>query len=243
MRERSKLARMLLRLVRPVWRVRRLALLSELLFWDRWLARRFSDPSGAARLRDDALVPESLWRFIERAAADPVKILEVGAGPFASIGSGHPTRRVEVTATDVLADKYNRILRRRGITPKVPTVYADAERLSQQFGPATFDLVYAANCIDHTDDALRAIQEMVSVVRPGGYIVMDHFEDEGAHQDYAGLHKWNLKAADGKLLLWNLEQRHDVSRILAGSCDVEVSSAGSDLHVEIRKREIVPAAR
>src|ERR1700694_2342113 len=108
MRERSKLVRMLLRLVRPIWRVRRLALLSELLFWDRWLARRFSDPS-AARLRDDALVPESLLRFIEPGPADPVKILEVGAGPFASIGAGHPTRRVEVIATDVLADQYNRI--------------------------------------------------------------------------------------------------------------------------------------
>src|SRR3982074_3633803 len=238
MRERSKLARMLLRLVRPIWRVRRLALLSELLFWDRWLARRFPDPSGAARLRDDSLVPESLWRLIERAPADPVKILEVGAGPLASIGTGHPTRRVEVTATDVLADKYNRILRRRGITPKVPTVYADAERLSQQFGPAAFDLGYAANCIDHTDDALRAIQEMVSVVRPGGHIVMDHFQDEGAPQASAGLHKWNLKADEGKLVLWNSDRRHDVSELLAASCDLRLSSAGSELHVEIRKREV-----
>jgi SAM-dependent methyltransferase len=242
MRERSKLARILLRLVRPIWRVRRLALLSELLFWERWLARLFADPSGAARLRDAALVPESLWRFVERVPADPVKILEVGAGPFASIGSGHPRRRVEVTATDVLADKSTRILRRRGVTPKVPVIYADAERLSRQFGADAFDLVYAANCIDHTDDALRAIHEMVSVVRPGGFIVMDHFQDEGAHQDYAGLHAWNLRAEHGKLVLWNLKHRHDVTRLLAGACDVQVSSAGSDLHVEIRKREI-PAAR
>jgi SAM-dependent methyltransferase len=242
MRERSKLVRRLLRLVRPIWRVRRLALLSELVFWDRWLARRFPDPSGANLLQED-LVPQSLWRFIEEAPADPVRILEVGAGPIASIGTRHPRRRVEITATDVLAEKYNRILRRRGIAPKVPTIYADAERLSSQFGTDAFDLVYAANCIDHTDQALRAIQEMVRVVRPGGYIVMDHFQDEGAHQDYAGLHKWNLRAAEGKLVLWNTDQHHDVTRILAGSCDVQVSSAGNDLHVEIRKREIPPAAR
>jgi SAM-dependent methyltransferase len=240
MRERSKLVRMLLRLVQPVWRVRRLALLSELVFWDRWLAQRGSGASMAEMLREDRPAPEALWRFIERAPREPVRILEVGAGPIGSVGDRHPRRRLEVIPTDVLAEQYNRILRRRGIKPKIPTRYADAERLCEQFGAESFDLVYAANCIDHTDDALRAIEEMVRVVRPGGYVVMDHFEDEGAHQDYAGLHKWNLKAADGKLLLWNRDRRHDVSALLAGSCDVQLTSTGSDLHVEIHKREAAP---
>jgi SAM-dependent methyltransferase len=240
MRERSKLVRMLLRLVQPVWRVRRLALLSELVFWDRWLAQRGSGASMAEMLREDRPAPEALWRFIERAPRDPVRILEVGAGPIGSVGDRHPRRRLEVIPTDVLAEQYNRILRRRGIKPKIPTRYADAERLSEQFGAESFDLVYAANCIDHTDDALRAIEEMVRVVRPDGYVVMDHFEDEGAHQDYAGLHKWNLKAADGKLLLWNRDRRHDVSALLAGGCDVQLASAGSDLHVEIHKRGTAP---
>jgi SAM-dependent methyltransferase len=243
MRERSKLVRMLVRLVRPMWRVRPLALLSELMFWDRWLAQRGSGASMAEMLREDRPAPEALWQFIERAPGDPVRILEVGAGPIGSIGDRHPSRRLEVTPTDVLANQYNRILRRRGIKPKIPTRYADAERLCGQFGAESFDLVYAANCIDHTDDALRAIQEMLSVVRPGGYVVMDHFQDEGAHQDYAGLHKWNLRAEAGKLVLWNRDRRHDLSEILAGSCDVRLSSAGSDLHVEIRKRGIPPAAR
>jgi SAM-dependent methyltransferase len=229
--------------VRPLWRIRRLALLSELVFWDRWLAQRGGDASIAEMLSEDRPAPEGLWRFIERAPSDPVRILEVGAGPIGSIGDRHPRRRLEVTPTDVLADQYNRILRRRGIKPTIPTRYADAERLSTQFGAESFDLVYAANCIDHTDDALRAIEEMVRVVRPGGYVVMDHFQDEGAHQEYAGLHKWNLRASEGKLMLWNRDRQHDVSEILAAACDVHLSSAGTDLHVEIRKREVVPVAR
>ena len=221
--------------MRPVWRVRGIALLSELIFWDRWLSRRSSEP-GAAHREDDPLVPESLWRFIEQVPTDPVKILEVGAGPLPSIGTRHPTRRVETTATDVLAGKYKYLLRRHGITPKVRAIYADAERLAVQFGPDAFDLIYAANCIDHTDDALRAIHEMVSVLRPGGYIVMDHFGDEGEHQDYAGLHKWNLSATEGKLALWNNDHRYDISELLTGSCEVHVANTGSNLHVEIHKR-------
>ena len=235
MRERSKFARGLLRLLRPLWRIRRLALLSELLFWDRWLGKRRSDPALAELLREDRPVPQGLQRFVERAPAGRVRILEVGAGPIGAIGEVHPTRQVEVVPTDILADEYNRVLRRRGLRPRIPTLRADMERLAEQFGADAFDLVYAANCIDHTGDAPRAIEEMVRVLRPGGYLVMEHFEDEGAHQDYAGLHQWNLSLAEGRLALWNEARRYDVAEALAGRCEVEASSSGGQIHVEIRK--------
>jgi len=221
---------MLLRLLRPLWRVRRLALASEAFFWRHWLARR-----SVEMLQEDRAVPDSLRRFVDAAPSDPVRILEVGAGPVPSIGPAHPTRRVEVVATDVLAEQYNRMLRRRGVVPKVPIVYADAEKLSEQFGREAFDLVYAANCVDHMEDAPRAIREMLAVLRPGGYVVMDHFEDEGAQQDYAGMHQWNLRAEDGRLSLWNEAERHDLTRELAESCEVRAASADGALHVEIRK--------
>lgn len=235
MSERSKYLRAMLRLIRPVWRFRRLALWSELLFWDRWLARRLSGGTGPDSLRADRPVARRFWPFIERSPSDPVRILEVGSGPIPGMGTSHPTRRIEVVATDVLAREYERLLKRHGIAPPVRAIPADMERLSRQFGPNAFDLVYAANCVDHAEDALRAILEMVEVVRPGGYVIMDHIVDEGVHQNYAGLHQWNMNAPEGRLLLWNEKARHDVAQVLGASCEVHTECADGIVKVEIRK--------
>jgi SAM-dependent methyltransferase len=234
------LFRAALRLARPLWRIRRLALLSELVFWDRWLARRRSDPELAERLRGERPLQASLWKYVEQAPSDPVRVLEVGAGPVGSLGSQHPRRRIELTPTDVLAPQYARLLRRHGLSPRIPTVWADMERLSEQFGRDAFDVVYAANCIDHTTDAPRAFKEMVTVLRPGGTLVMDHCEDEGTEQDYAGLHQWNLRADEGRLVLWNERERHDVAELLAGSCEVRAVSHDGQVHAEIRKQPARP---
>jgi len=235
MKERSKLVRALLRVVRPVWRIRGLALLSELVFWDRWLARRVAGGPAGSALPEAHAFPEALARLVGHVAGRPVKVLEVGAGLAASVGAQHRALDVDVVATDVLAAQYRRILRRRGLRPANPTIHADAEALTPQFGRDAFDLVYAANCIDHTRDALRAIREMVAVVRPGGYVVMDHFENEGAQQDYAGLHEWNLCANGGRFELWNERARHDVAAALGPGCEVRAASSDGLLHVEIRK--------
>ncbi|MEM6471598.1 MAG: class I SAM-dependent methyltransferase [Planctomycetota bacterium] len=47
---------------------------------------------------------------------------------------------------------------------------ADALRLSQQFGENQFDLVVSSECIEHTPDPRRAIQEMARILKPGGYL-------------------------------------------------------------------------
>ena len=242
---RSAPMRLLLKILAPLWRFRRLGLATEVLYWDLLIRRRVID--GHASWLEDGVRPvaRSLWPLIEQVSSDPVKILEVGAGPIATIGFSHPTRRLQITPTDVLAAKYDRILGKRGITPFVRTIYADAERLTAQFGADAFDLVYAANCLDHMRDPLTAIREMVSVVRPGGHVVMEHLVDEGVQQDYSGLHQWNLRAEDGHFILWNPSHRYDVSALLSPTCDVRVQLAEGDtrdsnLRVEVRKRPTAP---
>lgn len=235
MTERPGYLRALLRLIRPFWRIRRVALWSELFFWDRWLARRSSDPSLRDRLKANRPVAKRFWPAVDAAPNDPVRILEVGSGPIPAMGTSHPTRRIEVVATDFLAKQYERLLKRYGMTPPVRAVYADMEQLSQHFGSNAFDLVYASNCVDHTEDALRAILEMVAVLRPGGRVIMDHMVDEGAQQDYAGLHRWNMNASDGRLLLWNERARHDIGQVLGTSCEIRAGCTDGIVTAEIRR--------
>ena len=239
MNERPGPMRLLTRILTPLWRIQRLALLSERFYWDLFLRRREEDQL-TRELDPDRPLAGSLWALVDQEPADPVTILEVGSGPIATIGFKHPKRRLQITPTDVLADEYNRMLRRRGKVPPIPTIYADAERLTAQFGANTFNIVYAANCVDHMRDPLTAIREMISVARLGGYVVLDHLIDEGVRQNYSGLHRWNLRAEEGRPILWNRLQRHDLADLLAPSCDVRATVMEDKVHVEIRKLTAAP---
>lgn len=179
--------------------------------------------------------PEDLLPFFEHIDGRRVDVLEVGSG-LVGLGHWHPTRDIRLVRTDVLADQYNRLLHRRGIQLPVPIVFADAERLVPQFGADSFDLVYATNCLDHMQRPVAALLQMISVTRVSGFVVMWHEIDEGARQDYAGLHQWNLCAEDGHLIIWNDVERHDMTTALADSCDVLAEARGELLYTEIRKR-------
>lgn len=49
---------------------------------------------------------------------------------------------------------------------------ADALELTGQFGLARFDLVVSSECIEHTPSPRRALEQMASVLRPGGYLAV-----------------------------------------------------------------------
>src|SRR3954468_12757984 len=117
MSARRSPTQLLLRLMRPLTRIRRVALWTEVLFWWKWMRDR-----AAAQIQSELLDPHrplrpELLAAVDRVGGSSVRILDVGAGPITTIGHRHPTRHVDVTvvATDVLAAQYQRLLRKRAI--------------------------------------------------------------------------------------------------------------------------------
>jgi 2-polyprenyl-3-methyl-5-hydroxy-6-metoxy-1,4-benzoquinol methylase len=49
-------------------------------------------------------------------------------------------------------------------------VVADALALRDQFGSESFDAVISSECIEHTPDPLRAVDEMCAMLKPGGLL-------------------------------------------------------------------------
>jgi SAM-dependent methyltransferase len=227
--------RTLMRLTAPLWKNRRIALWSESVFWSRWL-RQHRDRVN--ELVDPARpFPADFARYVEHAHKDPIEVLEVGAGPFGAVGAAHPTRRIALTLTDVLAGQYDRLLTKQKIQRPVPVIHADAEHLVEQFGADAFDLVIATNCVDHMETPLVAIGEMLSVARTGACVVLLHEVDEAEHQDYAGLHQWNLNVdGAGHFVIWNQEKRHDLTQSLQESAEVTAYLRDEILYTEIRKK-------
>ena len=209
----------------------------ELRFWRCWLR------TGGSRWPDDfkqRLDPETpfnpyLRRFIPE-DLEVVRVLDVGAGPLTNTGYRWPGRDLRITAVDPLADDYRKLYRRYGIKPPVETVYGRAEELSDNFAPESFDLVQACNSLDHAEEPLRGLREMVACVRRGGWVILNHRADEGEQERYRGFHRWNFSLYQGRFHIRDRNGRGwFVDQELKG-VEIEVNSELKDwVQVHIRK--------
>jgi SAM-dependent methyltransferase len=205
------------------------ALRGEVAFWRNWLSTggMYWPEDFRARFDPQRPLDGHLATYVDRVQADCVRILDVGSGPLTKLGKTHPSKRLEITATDILANDYDRLFAELGLVPPVRTIYADAERLVDQFGTDAFDVVHAQNCIDHTADPHRAIEQMVGVTKPGGYVVMYHAENEGKREGYNQLHQWNFTCEDGAFVIRDRAGRTvNVTDRLSARCDVECIRVG-----------------
>lgn len=136
---------------------------------------------------------------------------------------------MQVTAIDALAETYDVVLREMGIVPRVRTWAAHGERLLEHFSPASFDLAYSGNALDHAYDPLRVIRNMVELVRPDGSVVLRHHRNEDQAALYRGLHQWNFDLRDGELIVWNAEGEQNVSLLLAEKAETRCFVHGDEV--------------
>lgn len=96
---------------------------------------------------------------------DGKEVLEVGCGT-GCISRQILSQKAELTALDIGENLVQRVSRELGCKG----VVGDACRLP--FETSSFDRVISSECIEHTPDPRRAIQEMCRVCRPGGTVCL-----------------------------------------------------------------------
>jgi SAM-dependent methyltransferase len=212
-------------------------------YWFRWLRDREPWPEQFAFRTD----PESeLQHHIRRYVASPpgarVRILDVGSGPLTVLGKRWEDRTLEITAVDPLAERYAKLFDRVGLEPLVRPVLGEAERLTELFPPDSFELVYAQNCVDHGYDPLRSIQQMLSVVKPGHFVLLEHAIDEGEHMQYAGPHQWNFREHRGRFVIWRPGLWLDAHERLEEQADIEIESRPEERWIRVGLRKHEPAS-
>jgi SAM-dependent methyltransferase len=218
---------------------------SEVEFWDSWFRTKGLawghlygerlDPNFALQSRPAALLAE-------QPKAGRVRILDVGAGPLTYLGKKSGTREIEIVAVDPLASEYDRILAKYQISPLVKTERLDAEKLSARFARGTFDLVTARNCIDHSYSPEKAILQMIHVVKPKCYVLLEHLENEAHNENWQGLHQWNFSlSANGSFIISsrlnqvNFTEKY--ARLCSISCErINENKQGPWLITKIRKK-------
>jgi SAM-dependent methyltransferase len=217
----------------------------EIAVWDHWLTKRgFNWPEDYRRKTDPKariLIPR---RFLPREATSlrrflpgrrpRISILDVGSGPLSLVGTRLSGVEVELVPVDPLADEYNELLHRHGVIPPVRTRPCPAETVADVLGAARFDLVYCQNALDHTEDALGGLEQMVRAVKPGRWVVLKHVIDEGEHEGYGGLHDWNFRIEEGRFVIWNSETRINPDERLPLADDFEAELVDEDGYTWVR---------
>lgn len=206
---------------------------TEVGFWSEYIATRgLQWPSEFERRFDPAepLRESLVLGVLNRIDGETVRILDVGAGPTTSLGTTHPAKHLEITAVDPLGDEYAELLADAEIEPPVRTQQVAGEALTSSFEPASFDIAYARNALDHSIDPARIIREMLAVVRPGGFVLLRHYENEAETMGYEELHQWNFCVEDGRLVVWNERRRIDVAVEFDGEASVYAAVEGGSDH-------------
>jgi SAM-dependent methyltransferase len=205
---------------RLAWRWR---LPTEIGHWDTWLRTRgMEDPADfARRIAPDQPLQEHLKKLLPQSNGRPYRILDVGAGPLTTVGKVCDGSKIDLLAIDPLASVYDMLLDKNGITPPVRTKYGEAEQIAEMYTEGSFDLVHAANSLDHAHDPVAAIKAAARVVRPGGHVFLEHILNEGAREGYGGLHQWNFGVEDNSFTIASSSgKKTDMAKEFAGVANV-----------------------
>jgi SAM-dependent methyltransferase len=209
---------------------------AEIAILSEWLRTQGGRWPGDYRFRLDpeSVIQEDITRHLN-GAGQRVRLLDAGAGPLTFVGKRWPGHDLELTAVDALADSYDALLAEYAITPPVRTRRCDSERLSDVFAPDSFDMACAAHTIDHSYEPLRAIRQLVTVVRPGGVVLLQHYPNEAENEVYSGQHQWNLDWVSGDCILWRPGDKWSLRRELAGQATVTGGKADDVVTTVITK--------
>lgn len=105
--------------------------------------------------------------FLAPAIAPGTTALDVGCG-LGFFSEALHRLGAKVTACDLGPNLIERTRKRVGCE----SVLADALALTETFGNDRFDLVVSSECIEHTPDPSRALQQMAAVLKPGGLLAV-----------------------------------------------------------------------
>jgi SAM-dependent methyltransferase len=191
----------------------------EVRFWDDWM--RTKGLEWPESYREVLTLDRPLQEEYRALLPDgPVKILDVGSGPFTQVGTRWEGRDVTVVAVDPLADEYARLRAYYKLVGPVETERCAGEALGSSFANASFDLAVAQNSLDHSYDPLAVIANMLAVVKPGCAVRLKHTIREAERCHFAGLHQWNFYPEDGRFIIEGHGSRVDVSERLGVSVAV-----------------------
>lgn len=145
----------------------------------------------------------------------------MGSGPVSNLAYGVDAGLLDVTAVDVLAEKYTSLYKKYDLLHyPIKPIAGSGETLVSLFGKETFHCSYARNSLDHTRDIVYSFQNLVSLTKKNGYVILEHAVREGSKNNWSDSHQWDLELTSNGLVAFNSRGREFP---LMKECGVEFS--------------------
>lgn len=191
-------------------------------------------------------------RFLTSCQTEP-NVLDIGCGMSYTTGNyikpeNGAQRAVNIHYVDPLAPFFNDILKRYSSRIKkrlgymLPDIeFGMVEYISSFYPHNTVDLAIIQNALDHSALPIKGLLEAIECLKTGGKLYLNHHPNEAETEHYKGFHQYNINNENGKLIIWNKNERHDINSLISQFADITVST-GIDKHViaVITKRNTVP---
>jgi SAM-dependent methyltransferase len=149
------------------------------------------------------------------AAGATARILDVGCGPLSVLGK-RASFPIELVGVDPLADDYKALLARAGLEPPHRSVAGMGETLDELFEPESFDFIYSRNALDHCENPMRVISNMMRLARAGAKILILVNQNEAENAAYSGFHRWNFDKLSNFVVVWNGGSARLLDEIIGG---------------------------
>jgi len=192
---------------------------NEIEHWKRWLVKKDDDD------RNFRLNPKKEFAFFEllpEFSEKEINVLDVGSGPITSIGYCYKDYKINIFPTDILAKEYAKIMEEEKITAPIPTLAVAGEFLDNYFPKLFFHISIAGNSLDHSENPILILEKMEKLTKPGGFIVLGHYYNEGEYENYSGIHEWNFYINKDKPFLCNKDKskNYDLNKIFLDRLDM-----------------------
>lgn len=123
-------------------------------------------------------------------------VLDVGSG-VVSILNG----LVPVDSFDPLGELYQFVFDYKSHGLKHPIAVLAEEIYINEL----YDIVHISNALDHTQDPFTAYNRLMDAVKPGGYLIVQGFENEATAENWQGFHQWNISVVANSLKITGKE--------------------------------------
>lgn len=166
----------------------------ELKFWKGFVQTpRFLD--GWVSFNKTPELNMMAYDFITGMTKPTSKVLDVGSGVVSILnGTISPSK---LTAADPLGGLYECIFdyEKYGIKPPIPVTAEDMNIHSE------YDIVHMSNAIDHAQNPERVIYNLWEACKPGGFIIIQGFENEGTFENWEGFHQWDIVVRNNAIVI------------------------------------------
>jgi len=115
-----------------------------------------------------------------------LEVLDVGSGVVSILTGLVP--KENLTACDLLAEDYIKIFdyAKHGLhwPSSIPVELIQSEE--------SFDIVHMRNALDHSQDPMKGVHNLIKSLRKGGLLIIHGFTNEAIAENWKGMHQWNI---------------------------------------------------